>query len=140
VASGDAISGQSSEGGFGKPAAPFTLSAGVEYKFTAFAHESFVRADDEFEARNRWLTPGQDPNALQYDPANFTLPSTNFLSVRAGMNFGELSVETFIDNLTDTHALTDYNFSINPGTGDSRLMRSYTFRPRTFGVTFIYRR
>jgi iron complex outermembrane receptor protein len=140
VASGDAISGQSSEGGFGKPAAPFTMSAGAEYKFTAFARESFVRVDDEYQARAKWLSPGQDPNALQFDPANFGLPSTNFLSLRAGMNFGELSVETFIDNLTDTHVLTDYNFTIDPGTGDSRLMRNYTFRPRTFGVTFIYRR
>ncbi len=140
VASGDAISGQSSETGGGRPAAPLTASIGLEYKFTAFAHESFVRADDEYQGRARWAPPGQDPNTLQFDAANFTLASTNFMSVRGGMNFGELSVETFIDNLTDTHALTDYNFTIDPGTGASRLMRNYTFRPRTFGVTFIYRR
>ena len=140
VAAGDAISGQSSETGGGRPAAPFTASLGFEYKFSAFSHESFVRADDEFEGRAKWAPPGQDPNTLQYDPANFTLASTNFLSLRAGMNFGELQVETFIDNLTDTHALTDYNFTIDPGTGNSRLMRDYTFRPRTFGVTLIYRR
>ena len=140
VAAGDAISGQSSETGGGRPAAPFTASMGVQYKFIAFDHESFVRADDEFQGRARWAPPGQDPNTLQYDPANFTLASTNFLSLRGGMNFGELSVETFIDNLTDTHALTDYNFTIDSGTGASRLMRDYTFRPRTFGVTLIYRR
>ena len=140
VAAGDSISGQSSETGGGRPAAPFTASLGFEYKFSAFAHESFVRADDEFEGRAKWAPPGQDPNTLQYDPANFTLASTNFLSLRGGMNFGELQVETFIDNLTDTHALTDYNFTIDPGTGNSRLMRDYTFRPRTFGVTLIYRR
>jgi iron complex outermembrane recepter protein len=140
VAAGDAISGQSSETGGGRPAAPFTASVGFEYKFTAYAHEAFVRADDEFQGRARWAPPSQDPNTLQYDPANFTLASTNFMSLRGGVNFGELSVETFIDNLTDTHALTDYNFTIDPGTGNSRLMRDYTFRPRTFGVTFIYRR
>jgi iron complex outermembrane recepter protein len=140
VSSGDAISGQSSESGGGKPAAPFTASIGLEYKFSAFSHESFVRADDEFESRSRWAPPSQDPNTLQYDPSNFTLASTNFMSVRAGMNFGEFSVETFIDNVTDTHALTDYNFTIDYGAGNNRLMRDYTFRPRTFGVTFIYRR
>jgi outer membrane receptor protein involved in Fe transport len=140
VAAGDAISGQSSETGGGRPAAPFTASVGVQYRFVAFDHESFVRADDEFQGRARWASPSQDPNTLQYDPANFTPASTNFLSLRGGMNFGELSVETFIDNLTDTHALTDYNFTIDPGTGASRLMRDYTFRPRTFGVTVIYRR
>ncbi len=140
VAAGDAISGQSSETGGGKPAAPFTASVGLQYKFAAFDHESFVRVDDEFQGRARWASPSQDPNTQQYDPANFTPASTNFLSLRGGMNFGELSVETFIDNLTDTHALTDYNFTIDTGTGASRLMRDYTFRPRTFGVTVIYRR
>jgi hypothetical protein len=139
VAAGDAIAGQSSETGGGKPAAPFTASVGLQYKFSAFAHESFVRVDDEFEARSRWAPPSQDPNTLQYDPANFTLASTNFMSLRAGMNFGELSVETFVDNVTDTHALTDYNFTINYGSATDRLMRDYTYRPRTFGVTLIYR-
>ncbi|HEY1724929.1 MAG TPA: TonB-dependent receptor [Steroidobacteraceae bacterium] len=140
VGDGDAIAGQSTEAGGGKPAAPYTVSAGIQYRFNAFSHESFVRADDEFEARSHWLPPSQDPNTLQYDAANFTLASTNFLSLRAGMSFGEMSIEGFIDNLTDTHALTDYNFSIDPGTGDSRLMRAYTVRPRTFGLTFIYRK
>jgi outer membrane receptor protein involved in Fe transport len=140
VANGDAIAGQSSETGGGRPAAPFTASIGVEYKFSAFNHESFVRADDEYQGRDKWLPPGQDPNTLQYDAANYTPAATNFLSLRGGMNFGELSVETFIDNLTDTHAITDYNFTIDSGTGASRLQRDYTFRPRTFGVTLIYRR
>ena len=139
VASGDSISGQSSETGGGRPAAPLTASIGLQYKFSAFAHESFVRADDEYEGRSRWNPPNQDPNTLQFNFQNFTLASTNFLSLRGGMNFGELSVETFIDNLTDTHALTDYNFTIYPGVGSS-LLRAYSFRPRTFGVTFIYRK
>ncbi len=140
VAAGDSISGQSSETGGGRPAAPLTASIGLEYKFTAFARESFVRADDEYQGRSRWNPPNQDPNTLQFDSANFTLASTNFMSLRGGMNFGELSVETFIDNLTDTHALTDYNFSIKYGPNTNRLMRDYTFRPRTFGITFIYRK
>jgi hypothetical protein len=33
----------------------------------------------------------------------------------------------------------NYNWSIDPGTGDSRLLREFTFRPRTFGVTFTYK-
>jgi iron complex outermembrane recepter protein len=140
VANGDAIAGQSSETGGGRPSPPFTASIGLQYKFTAFDHESFLRADDEYQGRPKWLPPSQDPNTLQFDAAHFTLPATNFLSLRGGMNFGEFSVETFIDNLTDTHALTDYNFTINYGPGNNRLRRDFTFRPRTFGVTFIYRR
>jgi hypothetical protein len=69
---------------------------------------------------------------------NYMLPATNFVSLRAGMTFGSLSVEPFIDNLLDTHVVTNYNFSIDPGTGNSRLVRDFTFRPRTYGFTFTW--
>jgi iron complex outermembrane recepter protein len=81
VSSGDAITGQS-----GQPNAPFTATIGLEYKFTAFSLESFVRIDDEYESRAKWPSPQQDPNTLQYDPANYTLSSTSFASARAGVN------------------------------------------------------
>jgi iron complex outermembrane recepter protein len=134
VSTGDAIVGES-----GQPNAPFTASVGAEYKFSLFAHESFIRADYEYTARNTWLSPKQDATTQQFDAANFTLSATNFVSMRAGMNFGGLSLEPFVDNLFDTHVLTNYDFSIDPGTGDSRLMRGFTFRPRTVGVTATYR-
>ena len=55
------------------------------------------------------------------------------------MQFGSLSLSAFCDNLTNSHAITAYNWSINPGDGNSRLERQYTFRPRTIGITGIYR-
>jgi len=61
-------------------------------------------------------------------------------------------VQPFADNLFDTHRLTDYNYTIcsNPGAapavacqpnapGASRLERAFTFRPRTVGITVIFR-
>jgi outer membrane receptor protein involved in Fe transport len=134
VASGDAIVGQS-----GQPAPPVTASIGLEYKFTVFEHESFVRADDEYQSGPKWIGANQDPHSLQYDPANYPLSSTNFASARGGMKFGGWMVEAFVDNLTDTHVITNYNWSIDPGTGNSRLQRDFTFRPRTVGLTFTYR-
>jgi len=145
VASGDAIVGQSSETGAGQPTAPITVTVGLEYHFDVFAHQSFFRADYEYEARARWLTAAQDPNTLQYDPANYTLPGTSFTSLRAGTNFGGWSLSAFVDNLTDTHALTDYNWTICPIPGSCapsaglRLERDYSFRPRTIGITAIFR-
>jgi iron complex outermembrane recepter protein len=135
VASGDAIVGQSSQ-----PPPPATVSVGLEYKFTLLTRESFVRVDDEYEAHAKWPWAGQDPNTLQYDSANYTLASTNFASARAGMAFSNWQVEAFCDNLADTHVVTNYEWSIDsqvPGT--SRLQRDFAFRPRTFGLTFIYR-
>ena len=96
----------------GSRTAPFTAAAGVEYHFTAFAHESFVRVDGEYEARAKWATAGQDPGTSQFDSANFTLPRTTFVSLRGGMQFGAWSLAPFVDNLTNTHALTDYNYTI----------------------------
>ena len=134
VSRGDAITGQS-----GQPAAPFTASVGLEYTFNLFEHGSFIRVDDEYQSRPKWTSPSQDANTLQYDSANYTLSHTNFASARGGIKFGEMQIEAFCDNLLDTHTVTNYEWSIDPGDGNSRLERQFTFRPRTFGVTFIYR-
>jgi iron complex outermembrane recepter protein len=134
VANGDAIVGQSSQ-----PAAPVTVSLGLEYKFTVFDREMFVRADDEYESRPKWAGATQDPNTLQFDSANYVLSPTNFASARAGVNFAGWQLAAFVDNLTDTHVTTNYEWSIDPGTGNSRLQRQFTYRPRTVGLTFTYR-
>ena len=140
VANGDAIVGASSETGGGQPTSPFTAAAGVEYRFNAFAHESFVRVDAEYEGRAKWVTASQDSGASQFDAANFVLDATTFVSMRGGMQFGAWSLAAFVDNLTDSHRLTDFNNTINPLVpGVSRLQRDYAFRPRTYGVTMIFR-
>jgi outer membrane receptor protein involved in Fe transport len=140
VANGDAIVGASSETGGGQPTAPFTASAGVEYRFNAFAHESFVRLDAEYEGRAKWTTASQDSGSSQFDSANFVLDATTFVSLRGGMQFGSWSLAAFVDNLTDSHRLTDFNTTINPLVpGVSRLQRDFAFRPRTFGLTMIFR-
>ncbi len=144
VANGDAITSVASELGGGQPTAPVSVTAGLEYKFSAFSHASFVRADAEYYARAKWSTPGQDPNTLQFDPASFVVPGTTRASVRGGVDFGSWQVAAFVDNLTNAHPVTDYNYTICPPTsatcaGSDRLQRAYTFRPRTFGITAIFR-
>ena len=140
VANGNAIVGQTAESGYGQATTPVTVAAGLEYRFPLFSHESFLRVDYTYEARAKWPTAAQDPRTLQYDPNNYVLPGTTFTTLRGGMHFGSLSLSAFCDNLTNSHAITAYNWSINPGDGNSRLERQYTFRPRTIGITAIYRR
>ena len=130
----------------GQPAPPVTAAVGLEYKFSAFGHESFLRGDYEYQGKAKWPSPGQDPGSLQYDDANYTLPATNFVTTRFGMTFGDWQVAAFIDNLFDSRTVTNYNYSINPFTAapgvnsaTTRLERDWTFRPRTFGLTFTYR-
>ncbi len=154
VAAGDAIAGQSAQ-----PGAPVTLSLGLEYRFSLFERESFLRIDDEYQSKANWPAPNQDGQVatgsalglscadnnsgrtLQFDCANYTLRSTNFASARAGMTFGAWQFSAFIDNLTDTHTVTNYSWTIDPGVSNtSRLPREFTFRPRTFGLSMTYRR
>ena len=95
-----------------------------------------MRVDDEYQGRPKWVGAIQDPSTLQYDPANYTLSSTNFASARGGMIFGDWQIEAFCDNLTDSHTITNYEWSINSQVANtSRLQRDFTFRPRTYGLT-----
>jgi outer membrane receptor protein involved in Fe transport len=137
VSKGDAIVGQSGEPP-GQPGAPFTFTLGLEYKFNLFNLPAFVRVDDEYQSRNKWPPAAQDPTTQQFNASFYTLSSTNLASARAGMNFGGWQAALFVDNLTDTHTVTNYNFSIYPGDAPS-LERQYTFRPRTIGLTITYR-
>jgi iron complex outermembrane recepter protein len=145
VAEGDAIAGQSGSGQNGQASPPYTITLGLEYKFKMFTRDSYIRFDDEYEARPKWPVASQDGDpvnggrTLQYDPANYTLSSTNFASARAGMTFGGWQASLFCDNLFDTHTVTAYEWSIDPGDGNSRLQRQFTFRPRTVGLTVAYR-
>jgi iron complex outermembrane recepter protein len=141
AANGDAIQGQS-----GQPAPPFTASLGLEYTFRVLQRQAFARIDDEYESHPKWAGPSQDPNTLQYDGANFTLPATNFMSLRTGVQLGGWQVSAFMDNVLDTHKLTNYAWTINPGYPDpngantqNRLFSGFTYRPRTMGVTGIFR-
>jgi outer membrane receptor protein involved in Fe transport len=139
VSSGDAITGESGGGQSGQPTPPITVSLGLEYKFSLIEHDSFVRIDDQFQSRPKWRAPSQDANSLQYDPAYYILSPTNFASARAGIAFGKMQFSAFCDNLFDTRTVTNYEWSIDPGDGSSRLQRQFTYRPRTIGVTFTYR-
>jgi len=65
---GDAITGQSAQ-----PGAPFTATIGLQYKFTVFDRESFIRVDDEYEGRGQMAVPRTRSNTQQYDSANYVL-------------------------------------------------------------------
>jgi len=141
VADGNAIVSASSETGAGQPTGPFTAALAFEYHFPVFTRDTFVRLDGQYAAHAKWPTASLDPGTSQYQSVNYVLPSTTFVSFRGGMQFDQLSLQAFVDNLTDSHTVTDYNWTIDPlVAGVSRLQRNYSFRPRTFGITAIYRR
>jgi iron complex outermembrane recepter protein len=143
VVAGDAISGAGS---------PWTVSMGVEQRFTVLEHESFVRLDYQFHSAQKWLTAAQDPRTAQYDNTDHSLPSftyplgsNQFASLRAGTTLGDWSVALFADNLLNSHPTLSYNHQTYPSDPDtaiplaSPLYRNLTFRPRTIGIGATYR-
>jgi iron complex outermembrane recepter protein len=144
---GDAISGEAAINYSPGTNPPWTLAVGPQYDFKAFEHEAFVRADWEYTSRNPWLAPVQDPNSSQYNSNSYTLPSTSFTSLRAGIKLGSWQVSLFCDNLFDSHTVLNYaqiqpdtfNPSYNPSLPNSVQQNDFTFRPRTVGVTAAFR-
>lgn len=132
---GDAISGQAAIDYAPGLNSPFTVALGVEYGFNLGEHTAFVRADWEYQSRNPWLSTLQNPNdTAQYNPFTYALPATSFASLRAGVNVGDWQIAAFIDNLFDSHTVTNYALG-QPGGAATVQENDYTFRPRTIGVT-----
>jgi iron complex outermembrane receptor protein len=166
VLRGDAIGGPNGTGtGFSIP--PWSATIGAEYKFALLEHEAFVRLDYEYQAGDRWPhstlegTPGSVqadgtvvpyvPRTSTYDPTAFALGRQSFASARAGINLADWSISFFVDNLTDSHTITNYNHQTNSYIYDdagnntgvplvSPAFRYITYRPRTYGLTVSLRR
>jgi iron complex outermembrane recepter protein len=145
VRSGDAVPGEAGINYAPGTTPPWTVAIGPQYDFDLAGHKSFVRLDWEYTSRNNWLSPVQDPLADgQYNQGySYTLPSTSFTSMRAGMNFGDLGISAFCDNLFDSHTTINYAFAqldySNPNGPPSPQENRWSFRPRTVGLTFTYR-
>jgi len=138
---------------------PWTVAIGAEYGFKVADHPAFVRLDYQYQARNNWPSVLQDPNTSQYNLGNalsatpgntYTLSSTVFASLRAGVDVGHWALAAFVDNLFDSHTVTNYQlgqpdsynqteFPVGSGTmvqtSPSAQQNAYTFRPRTIGIT-----
>ncbi len=144
VVAGDAVAGPNGIGtGYSIP--PYSIATGVEYKFRAFEHESFVRGDWEYIAGDKWAHPSQDPNTASYDPTSLPTERQSFASLRAGTKLGDWAVSLFMDNVFDSHTILNYNHQTNSYSDAGELLASpayryISYRPRTIGITAIFRR
>jgi outer membrane receptor protein involved in Fe transport len=151
VAKGDeiinAIVGENSVGG-----PPWTLAISPEYKFNAFAHESYARVDYQYASGEKWLPPSRDSRTSQYDAGANTNPSltqpllsTRFVSARIGTQIEHWAVSLFADNVLNSHTRTNANHQVvtyDQTTGlpaASPLYRYLTYRPLTLGITAVFK-
>jgi outer membrane receptor protein involved in Fe transport len=135
---GNAISGQASINLAPSLNPPWIVAVGAQYDFQAADRPAFVRFDYQYQSRNNWLSNLQDPGTSQFNANTYTLGSTVFAQLRAGVTLGNWGVSAFVDNLFDTHAITNYQLgqadSFNP-VPPTEQQNQYTFRPRTFGLS-----
>ena len=148
VRAGDAIAGPNGIGtGYSIP--PYSISLGAEYKFRPFGYESFVRGDWEYIAGDKWPHPSQDgtpgsPNTSSYDSTALPTERQSFASLRAGTKVGDWAFQAFVDNLTDSHTILNYNHQTPSTDSNGNLLASpayryISYRPRTFGIDVYFR-
>jgi len=142
---GDAISGEAGINYAPGTNAPLQIAVGPQYNFPIAGYDAFVRADWEYTSRNPWLAAVQDPNNVnQYNEGySYTLPSTSFTSLRAGVKLGHWNISAFCDNLFDSHTVINYALGqldyANPNGPVSPQENDFTWRPRTVGITATFR-
>ena len=140
---GDAVVGDS-----GVASPPWTIAIGALYEFSALSLPSYIRVDLQYQSKSHLKTAAEDPGVSPtvFDPFAYTPPATRFVTLRTGATYRGWNVSAFVDNLFDAHPLLppggpNSHTDIDPTAALSQgvLMRNYTFRPRTIGLTAIYR-
>jgi iron complex outermembrane recepter protein len=127
---------------------PWTVTIGALYEFNVYELPSYFRLDYQYQSKSHFLTAAEDPgvSSTVFDKFAYTPPATTFVTLRAGTKYRRWDVSAFVDNLFDTHPLlppggpnshTDADPTAPAGQGV--LIRNYTFRPRTIGLTAIFR-
>lgn len=119
---------------------------GARYTFNMMNHNAYLVGNWQYTGKTPNATP---PGTSGYAPDAYTAEATNYLTARVGMLFGDVDVSLFADNLTNEDALVPNTLTgrascRNP---DCSVFASFynvtngtTFRPRTIGITAVYRR
>jgi iron complex outermembrane receptor protein len=134
----DATYGETTRGGAGSITAEKGDPIGVpkwsgslssQYDFASFGQKSYARFDFQFIGEG----PSQDPKVYGYDPALTPTEETRMLNLRVGTYVGDWNLSLFADNVTNDEPV----LSRNHDTLASPIFTSFTYRPRTIGLTAI---
>ncbi|HEX3808398.1 MAG TPA: TonB-dependent receptor [Rhizomicrobium sp.] len=121
--------------GDGLPGSPWTYSLGGQYSTNLFGRDAYIRADYTHTGRTRDNVPELDAITSSFDPVLVADQVVNEVSLRAGMEFGDIDASIFADNLFNSHPVLD----VNHQDSFTLLDEAHTIRPRTIGITLIYR-
>ena len=144
VSKGDAIVvAGAGVGGFAQPPNPWTFSAGLEKKWTAFGIPGSSRINYQYLTKNTRRSAAQNPANVQYDPYLGTPPALRLLSAQTSLQLGAWEVRVFGENLLNFAGPTGLGHTAVDGFGPqppaSPLSYYYTERPRTIGLGASYK-
>jgi len=111
--------------------APWTVTVGAQYNFTALERDAYIRVDDEFQSKRTAPLPNEDPLTAFYDPGLRPNPAVNQVSMRVGFTIKSWDLAFFANNLFDARP------QLNLAHQDSQtlLYEASTLRPRTVGIS-----
>ncbi|MFL5238704.1 MAG: TonB-dependent receptor [Rhizomicrobium sp.] len=117
------------------PGSPWTFSLGIQYSQPIMGYDSFIRLDYAFNSRETGLSPERDPLTTLFDPGLVPQPETNIVNLRAGTTIDRFGISLFAENLLNSHPQLDLNHQDS----STLLFEAQTLRPRTIGITAVYR-
>jgi len=127
VSAGDALLG-----------APWRFVSSIDYSLPKWgATAPYFHADYVYTSAQTALLPGQDTRNALYDTTIPSLPITSDLDLRTGLRWSGFDLSLFAQNVTNSHPIL-YESRDVPYTYDD-LYFAHTWRPRTIGMTGIYR-
>jgi outer membrane receptor protein involved in Fe transport len=100
-----------------------------QYDFALFGLRSYARFDFQFIGKG----PSQNPRVRGFDPAIMATEETRMLNLRLGTYWDDWNVSLFADNVTNDRPV----LSRGHDTLTSTIFSSYTYQPRTVGVTAV---
>jgi outer membrane receptor protein involved in Fe transport len=114
---------------------PWSVTIGVQYNFTAFTQDAYVRVDDEFNSRRTDPIPSEDSRTAFYDPGLVPNPPVNQTSIRTGISIKTWDFAVFVNNLFDAQP----QLNLQHEDASTLLYEAETLRPRTVGMMANYK-
>lgn len=116
--------------------APLTITASGEYAMPlSGGRTGYARLD--WTHTGEWRRVGNmDPNSPLYDALLKPVPSFDEVNLRLGARFGAVDVSLFVQNLTDAAPALELTHG---SYYDPQDWQNISLRPRTIGITFMWR-
>jgi iron complex outermembrane recepter protein len=120
------------------PLNPWTVYLNGQYDYDVAGRRGYTRFDFQHLSRQTATVPGTNPANGGTDPTLPGRPALTTLSLRTGIAFDTFDVSLFVNNVFNANP--ELTRARSPGPqGPNALFTNTTLRPRTIGLTAMFR-